>query len=61
MSFRCYDGTRQTQATTDVELNQMFIVVRMRAVADRRWTGKDGFQAARQADEHTGWQARTGW
>ena len=28
----------------------------------RRWTGRDGFQAARQADEHTGWMAgRWSW
>ena len=34
----------------------------MRAVGNnRRWTGKDGFQAARLADENTGWMAGKVW
>ena len=37
--------------TTDAE--QRFIVVRARAVGNnRRWTVKDGFQAARLAEVH---------
>ena len=32
--------------------------MRLRTVEhNRRWTCKDGFQAARQADEHTWWMA----
>ena len=54
---KCLSGGTQAQ-TTDVESNQRFIVVGARAVRNnRRWTGKDGFQGARQADEHTGWKA----
>ena len=49
-------------ADNGCELNQRFIVVRMRAVGNiRRWTGKDGFQAARLADENTGWMAGKVW
>jgi hypothetical protein len=50
MSFRCYDRNEiGTQAQTmDVELNRRSIAWRMRAVGNnRRWTGKDGFQAGR--------------
>ena len=35
--------------------------MRTTAVGNRSWTGEDGFQASRQADEHTGgWQAGMG-
>ena len=39
----CFERTRGTQAqTTDVELNQRFVVVRTRAVGNnRRWRGKE--------------------
>ena len=49
----------QSNPSTDngYELNQRFIVARRAVGNNRRWTGKDGFQAARQADERTGWMA----
>ena len=64
MSFRCYDRNEiGTQAQTmDVELNRRSIAWRMRAVGNnRRWTGKDGFQAGRWAHGVDGRQARGWW
>ena len=52
---KCLSGVmiEQSNPSTDngCELNQRFIVARRAVGNSRRWTGKDGFQAARQADE----------